>query len=100
MLGWASIWMLVRFLLALVLLQFAPRLLALIGILGVLWVQYSFIITGQLVSLGPTAHWYGAVQSYQPNLPEVLILVLGIAVAAAHKLGEQFLMGDQGQAAT
>jgi len=94
MLGWASIAMLVPFLIASALLPLAPRLLALLGILGVLWVQYSFIITGQLVSLGQTAHWYGAVQSYQPNLPEVLVLVLGIAVAAALiKLGEQFLMG-------
>lgn len=68
-------------------------MLALLGILGALWVQYSFIITGQLVSLGQTAHWYGAVQSYQPNLPELLVLVLGIAVAAALiKLGEQFLI--------
>jgi hypothetical protein len=96
MLGWASLWMLVPFLLAVALLQFAPRILALIGILGVLWVQYSFIITGQLGSLGQKAHWYGAVQSYQPNIPEVLILVLGVAVAAALiKLGEQFLMRDR-----
>lgn len=101
MLGWASVWMLVPFVLALVLLQFAPRVLALVGILGVLWVQYSFIITGQLVSLGQTAHWYGAVQSYQPNIPEALILVLGIAVAAALiKLGEQYLMSNQRQDAT
>ncbi|TVP82197.1 polysulfide reductase [Thioalkalivibrio sp.] len=96
MLGWASIWMLVPFILALVLLQYAPRIFAFIGILGVLWVQYSFIITGQLVSLGQTAHWYGAVQSYQPNIPEALILVLGIAVAAALiKLGGQFLMDER-----
>jgi hypothetical protein len=97
MLGWASIWMLLPFILALVLLQYAPRVLALIGILGVLWVQYSFIITGQLVSLGPTAKWFGAVQQYQPNVPEVLILVLGIAVAAALiKLGDQYLMARTG----
>jgi hypothetical protein len=94
MMGWASIWMLVPFILALVLLRYAPRVLALIGILGVLWVQYSFIITGQLVSLGPTANWFGPVQHYQPNVPEALILVLGIAVAAALiKLGDQYLMG-------
>jgi len=92
MLGWASLTMLIPFLLALVLFPRAPRPLALLGILGVLWVQYSFIITGQLVSLGQAAHWFGAVQSYQPNIPEVLILVLGVAVAAALiKLGEQFL---------
>jgi hypothetical protein len=97
MMGWASIWMLLPFILALVLLQYAPRVLALVGILGVLWVQYSFIITGQLVSLGPTANWFGAVQQYQPNVPEVLILVLGIAVAAALiKLGDQYLMGRTG----
>jgi hypothetical protein len=101
MLGWASIWMLVPFLLGLILLPLAPRIFALIGIVGVLWVQYSFIITGQLVSLGQTAHWYGAIQSYYPNVPEALVLVLGIAVAAALiKLGEQFLMGDRGQTAT
>ncbi|HSM28888.1 MAG TPA: NrfD/PsrC family molybdoenzyme membrane anchor subunit [Thioalkalivibrio sp.] len=93
MLGWANIFMLAPFLVAAILLSLAPRLLALVGILGVFWVQYSFIITGQLVSLGQMAHWYGAVQTYQPNLPEVLILVLGIAVAAALiKLGEQFLI--------
>jgi hypothetical protein len=93
MLGWASIAMLAPFLIAAALLPLAPRLVALLGILGVLWVQYSFIITGQLVSLGQTIHWYGAVQSYQPNLPEILILVLGIAVAAALiKLGDQFLI--------
>ncbi len=96
MLGWASIFMLVPFLVAAALLPLAPRLLALLGILGVLWVQYSFIITGQLVSLGQMAHWYGAVQDYRPNIPEVLILVLGIAVAAALiKLGEQFLMDER-----
>ncbi len=101
MLGWASIWMLVPFILSLVLLKSAPRFFAFIGIVGVLWVQYSFIITGQLGSLGQMAHWYGAVQSYQPNIPEMLILVLGIAVAAALiKLGEQFLMRDPGPAAT
>ncbi len=93
MLGWANIFMLVPFLVAAMLLSLAPRLLALVGILGVFWVQYSFIITGQLVSLGQMAHWYGAVQTYQPNIPEALILVLGIAVAAALiKLGEQFLI--------
>ena len=92
MLGWASVTMLIPFLVALVLFPRAPRLMALLGILGVLWVQYSFIITGQLVSLGQAAHWFGAVQTYQPNIPEMLILVLGVAVAAALiKLGEQFL---------
>jgi hypothetical protein len=97
MLGWASIWMLLPFILALVLLQYAPRVLALIGILGVLWVQYSFIITGQLVSLGPAANWFGDVQTYRPNVAEVLILVLGIAVAAALiKLGDQYLMDRAG----
>jgi hypothetical protein len=41
------------------------------------------------------------VQTYQPNVPEALILVLGIAVAAALiNLGEQFLMGDRSQTAT
>jgi hypothetical protein len=96
MLGWASVWMLVPFILALVLLPYAPRVLAFIAIVGVLWVQYSFIITGQLVSLGQKAHWYGAVQSYQPNIPEALILVLGIAVAAALiKLGGRFLMDER-----
>ncbi|AGA32662.1 Polysulfide reductase, NrfD [Thioalkalivibrio nitratireducens DSM 14787] len=99
MLGWASISMLAPFIIAAALLHLAPRLLALLAIVAVLWVQYSFIITGQLVSLGPTADWYGAVQSYRPNLPEILILVLGIAVAAALiKLGEQFLMNDRNQA--
>ena len=101
MLGWANIFMLAPFLVAAILLSLAPRLLALVGILGVFWVQYSFIITGQLVSLGQMAHWYGAVQTYQPNIPEALILVLGIAVAAGLiKLGEQFLMGNQRQGAT
>lgn len=41
-------------------------------------------------------------RSCQWSIPETLILVLGIAVAAALiKLGEQFLMGgEEGRAAT
>lgn len=96
LLGWAHLGMLIPVLIAAAFLPFAPRLLALFSLLAIFWVQYSFIITGQLYSLGQTVHWYGEIQAYQPNLPELLILVLGIAVAAALvKLGEQVLMDKQ-----
>ncbi|AHE98799.1 NrfD/PsrC family molybdoenzyme membrane anchor subunit [Thioalkalivibrio paradoxus] len=98
MIGWAGVSMLAPFIIAAALLHLAPRLLALLAIVAVLWVQYSFIIAGQLMSLAPTADGYGGVQSYRPNLPEILILVLGIAVAAALiKLGDRFLTNDRDQ---
>jgi hypothetical protein len=89
-LGWAKVWMLIPFIAIGYALDRAPRLLAAVGLLGTFAVHYSFIVTGQLVALGPKANWHGDVQSYAPNLPELLILVLGISVAAALiKLGER-----------
>jgi len=44
--------------------------------------EVAFVISGQLVSLGPISTWFGAIQHYVPNLAEIGILVLGISVAA------------------
>ena len=94
-LGWARLWMLLPFVAVALLIDWSPRAFALLALLGALALHYTFIITGQLGSLGPAANWFGAVQSYQPNLPEFLILVLGIAVAAALiKLGQQYLVSE------
>lgn len=95
--GWASIWMPALFLVVAVGMDHAPRSLAALALIGTLGVHYSFIITGQLVSLGPKASWFGAMQQFRPNLAELLILVLGIAVAAALiKLGRQLLIDRRG----
>ncbi len=94
-LGWARLWMLIPFVAVALFIDWSPRVFAGVALLGALGLHYGFIITGQLVSLGPAANWFGAVQTYQPNLPEFLILVLGIAVAAALiKLGQQVLTSE------
>lgn len=91
--GWVDIWTILPFVVIALFAGFAPRVLAALGLAAALWVEYKFVITGQLVSLGPTANWFGDVQTYRPNVAELAILILGIAVAAALiKLGEQFLI--------
>lgn len=94
-LGWARVWMLLPFVAVALFIDWSPRVFAGVALLGALGLHYGFIITGQLASLGPAANWFGAVQTYQPNLPEFSILVLRIAVAAALiKLGHQVLMRE------
>jgi molybdopterin-containing oxidoreductase family membrane subunit len=74
---------------------FVRRTASLLAIAGAFWVVYRFVITGQLQALGPAETWFGAVQAYVPNLPELAVLVLGLSVAAALiKLGEQMLLGS------
>jgi molybdopterin-containing oxidoreductase family membrane subunit len=76
-----------------------PRTAAALVAVASLWVALAFVITGQMASLGPMATWYGAVQVYRPNLAEVGILVLGIAVAAAlFQLGRQAWLSSSAQA--
>lgn len=103
LLGWVNPLMVVLFALAAALGGMAPRIAGALGLLGTYWVCYGFIITGQLASLGPQQAWYGEVTSFTPNLAELLIIVLGLAVAGAlYQLGRIFLLEDRqgsGQAA-
>ncbi len=99
--GWVDIWTILAFVFIALFAGMAPRILAALGLVAALWVAYNFVITGQLVSLGPNATWFGEVQTYLPNLPELAIFVLGVAVAAALiKLGYQYLLPGQAPAAT
>jgi hypothetical protein len=95
MVGWSDPLMLIPFV-AIVLLAGLPyvtRPLALLVLAGVLWVEYSFIIAGQLKPQGPLATWYGDLTSYTPNLWEVGTFVLGVSLAAfIVKLGWQVLV--------
>jgi molybdopterin-containing oxidoreductase family membrane subunit len=91
--GWVQWWMVLPFLAAALFGGRVPRVMAALVILSSLWIELSFVITGQLATLGPMATWFGPVQSYLPNVPEIGIFVLGLAVAAAIlKLGEQLLL--------
>ncbi|MCA1790861.1 MAG: polysulfide reductase [Thioalkalivibrio sp.] len=92
--GWVDIWTILPFVFIALFAGYAPRILATFGLIASLWIAYNFVLTGQLVSLGPAAGWFGPIQVYRPNLPEIAILILGIAVAAALiKLGYQYLIG-------
>jgi len=76
-----------------------PRTAAALIAVAILWIELVFVITGQSASLGPMTAWYGTVQAYLPNLAEIGILVLGIAVAAAlFQLGRQAWLGYPAQA--
>ncbi|MBS0002724.1 MAG: polysulfide reductase [Thioalkalivibrio sp.] len=99
--GWVDFWTILPFVIIALFAGLAPRILAAFGLVATLWVAYNFVITGQLVSLGPNVGWFGEIQAYRPNLPELAILVLGIAVAAALiKLGNQYLVADERQPST
>lgn len=95
-LGWASVWLALPLIVAAVFVQRAPRPMSLVVILGVLAIEYSVIVTGQLVSLGPAATWFGAVQSYRPNAAELAVFGLGVAVAAALiRVGNRLLLDSR-----
>ncbi|MEA3410814.1 MAG: hypothetical protein U9R74_04660 [Pseudomonadota bacterium] len=97
--GWVEGWMILPFAVVAFFGARLPRSAAALIVAATLWVEWAFVITGQEVSLGAMATWYGAVQSYQPNLAEVGILVLGIAVAAAlFQLGRQIWLSPSGHA--
>ncbi len=98
--GWVELWMIAPFALVALFGGRLPRSSALLVAVASLWVELAFVITGQIVSLGPMATWYGAAaQAYRPNIAEVGILVLGIAVAAAlFQLGRQAWLGSSAQA--
>ena len=88
--GWVEVWMIAAFAAVALFGGRFPLAAATLIAVAILWVELAFVITGQAVSLGPMATWYGAVQEYRPNLAEVGILVLGIAVSAAlFQLGRQ-----------
>ena len=92
--GWVVVWMIVPFAAVALFGERVPRTAAALIAVAVLWIELVFVITGQSVSLGPMTAWYGTVQAYQPNLAEIGILVLGIAVAAAlFQLGRQAWLG-------
>jgi molybdopterin-containing oxidoreductase family membrane subunit len=97
--GWVEVWMIAPFAAVALFGGNLPRSAAALIAVAILWVELVFVITGQMVSLGPLTTWYGAVQEYRPNLAEVGILVLGIAVAAAlFQLGRQAWLGSSAQA--
>jgi len=97
--GWVEVWMIAPFAAVALFGGRLPRSAAALIAVAILWVELAFVITGQMVSLGPLTTWYGAVQEYRPNLAEVGILVLGIAVAAAlFQLGRQAWLGSSAQA--
>lgn len=79
-----------------------PRIAGVFALGGNFWVCYAFIITGQLSVQGPQQGWYGPVTSFTPNLAELLIIALGLAVAGAlYQLGKLFLLegpADRGEA--
>ena len=92
--GWANPLMLIPFvaIVAAITVASAMRPLALLGLAGVLWVQYSFILAGQLKPKGPQVNWYGELTSYMPNIWELAIFVLGVSLAAfIVKLGLKLL---------
>ena len=97
--GWVEVWMIAPLAVVALFGGHLPRTAAALIAVAILWVELAFVITGQMASLGPMATWYDAVQEYRPNLAEVGILVLGIAVAAAlFQLGQQAWLGSSAQA--
>ncbi|NNJ95426.1 MAG: polysulfide reductase [Halobacteria archaeon] len=97
--GWVTVWMIAPLAVVALFGGRLPRTAAALVAAVSLWVVLAFVITGQMVTLGPMATWYGAVQAYRPNLAEVGILVLGIAVAAAlFQLGRQAWLSSSPQA--
>ncbi len=97
--GWVEGWMIVPFAAVALFGDRLPRTAAIVLVAASLWIELAFVITGQMVSLGPMATWYGAAQTYLPNLAEVGILVLGIAVAAAlFQLGRQIWVNSSAPA--
>lgn len=93
MLGWVNPLMLVVFALAALLGSIVPRVAGVLGLVGTYWVCYGFIIAGQLSVLGAQQVWYGAVTSFTPNVAELTIIALGLAVAGAlYQLGRIFLL--------
>jgi len=97
--GWVEGWMIAPFAAVALFGGRLPRTAAALIAVASLLVELAFVITGQMVSLGPMATWYGTVQEYWPNLAEVGILVLGIAVAAAlFQLGRLAWLSSSAQA--
>ena len=97
--GWVELWMIIPFAAVALFGERVPRTAAALIAVAVLWVELAFVITGQSVSLGPMTSWYGTVQAYRPNLAEIGILVLGIAVAAAlFQLGRQMWLSPSAPA--
>ena len=97
--GWVDAWMIVPFVLVALFGARLPSAGAALIVVSALWVELTFIITGQTAALGPMTTWHGHVQGYQPNLAEFGILVLGLAVAAAlYQLGRQVWLGSSSQA--
>ena len=95
-LGWTSISMLAPFVIAATLLPLAPRLLAMLGIVAVFWVQYSFMLTGQVIDFGNSTPGFAAAGPEPSTVPDVLTLFLGIGVTAVLIwLGQRFLGRDR-----
>lgn len=80
-LTWVELWMPLMLLVALLVYQAKPAISAIIALPTLLLVELAFVIQGQLQVLGPKQTWLGAMQSYQPNLAEMAILVFGCSVA-------------------
>lgn len=78
---WVALWMPLLLLVALITYQTKPAISAMVALPTLLLVELAFVIQGQLQVLGPKQTWLGAMQSYQPNLAEVGILIFGCSVA-------------------
>lgn len=88
--GWVNGLMIAPFLVVALFGGRLPHTASVLTAAAALWVELTFIITGQSVTLGPMSTWFGTIQEYQPNLAEFGIFVLGFAVAAAlFQLGRQ-----------
>ncbi|MCW8329188.1 hypothetical protein MD588_10255 [Photobacterium sp. SDRW27] len=78
---WVSLWMPLLLLVALITYQTKPAISTIVALPTLLLVELAFVIQGQQHVLGPKQTWLGMMQSYQPNLAEVGILVFGCSVA-------------------
>lgn len=79
--SWVRLWMPLLLVVAALIYKAMPAISAIIALPTLLLVELAFVIQGQLLVLGPQQTWFGVMQSYQPNLAEVGILVFGCSVA-------------------
>lgn len=94
LIGWVNPLMIVLFFAIAILGGLAPRITALVGLVGGYWALHTYIITGQLFVLGPRVVWDGQIAEYSFfHIGEIGTLVLGVALAAAlYNLGRIFLL--------
>ncbi|MGY6554836.1 MAG: polysulfide reductase [Wenzhouxiangella sp.] len=96
LIGWVNPLMVVLFFAVAIVGGMVPRIAALVGLVGGYWALHTYIITGQLLVLGPRQVWDGEIAEYSFfQIGEIGTLVLGVALAAAlYNLGRIFLLGS------